>query len=78
MKKGTRVARVSVRSNEGDIGERGIIRTVYMDHGEILGYQVEWDAIGELIPQRVAYVAPVRVVSLEDYLADEKNRKAVA
>lgn len=78
MNEGTRVVRVSLRSDEGTIGEMGMIRKRYEnDEGQPQGYYVEWDKTETQGP-RIGYVAPVRLATLEAWQAEQRRKQAAA
>lgn len=66
MKQGDRVVRVSLRSDEGTIGERGTVAKVFEHGGETFGYNVQWDKPDAAGLKRAGYVAPVRVRTVEE------------
>lgn len=77
MNEGTRVVRVSLRSDEGSIDDVGTVRRRYNnDEGEPQGYYVEWDANGPQQPARMGYVAPVRIVTIEAWQAEQRGKAA--
>lgn len=76
MNEGARVVRVSLRSDEGTIGDVGTVRRRYNDdEGQPQGYYVEWDATGAKAAH-MSFVAPVRIVTIEAWQADQKARPA--
>ena len=72
MTRGAKVVRVSLRSDEGTIGEGGTIEQAFESDGEIFGYNVVWDAK----PAQAQYVAPVRIVPVEEWEAEQRTRPA--
>lgn len=77
MTEGARVVRISLRSDEGTLDERGTVRRRYDDHeGQPFGYYVEWDQTTSA-PIRITYVAPVRITSLDEWQRHQAQRSAV-
>lgn len=77
MVKGDRVVRVSVRSNEGKIGERGTITRVHADQTGPYGYNVQWDERERDGSVRYGYVAPVRIQTVQAYEAAARTGEAL-
>lgn len=70
--KGDRVVRVSLRSDEGKLEEKGTVEKVFTDSAVgTFGYNVVWDDR----PKAAQYVAPVRIVALEHWQQDQIERR---